>query len=874
MKSFNFAQTFVIDPAIGNKITVNLTGIDLFWMYKPDYQNNISGLMGPGITIYVVNTKDDLPDISGETFANFARVEWGNIITSSDGSVATRFRFNKPLAVNPGKKYAILVSYDGNETFFPWVAKRGMKITNSTNVFPGNFDFIGNYYESVITDGQVGSLEPIQSWRALTDTQLKFRVYIARYMINGVPVSNSTVDPSQWFNLHGTSPFSSVDGNNVIFSYPSPCIENISFDLNQSTVQSFVGSQRVYQNTVFYPGGYQNGSSYVTVSAANSGPNSTLLIANTKLPNGANFKWSDIFSDYAGTKYVTVFDTELTNIRKVQSIISNTVIQVDEPFTFTNTISKFLISPIATIDSFNSHSPEGKSEALMFLTHSNANDSVRFVNNVIEAVTVTAGGLDYSNNDVLYVTGFEYVADKVTTGYFAVGNIVTNSIGGISEVYLSNTGCGFTNSSALHLVIANSIFDPGGLTNSTANTSLGSGATFEYTIGATLQSELSNNIFKDCEVLNLDLHDVTPFFNITSPVNTTQQFYLNSQYYIQDDEDVILGSISYVNPNTSQIVLELNKRKNIVADKIPCFVSYSNEFGVKYSNGATNDKVSALNIYSNNYMLGISISSNNDFVMPTINSTASVEFGKYVINNDYTNEHTNQGNAFAKHLTTLVNFDRFSEDVVVYLDAYRPVDTDIQVYARIQNNQDTQAFDDEDWTRLEIIDGVNIYSSSSKEDDYIELTYGFQGQPNTSITLDGTITTTNNSSTLTGSNTTFSDDLANNDVIKIYDPYFPNTNFMVASVNNITNNTSLTIDTSVLSTINTALVGNGLKVDLMGYKHQAFNNIQFDNVVRYYNESMVKFDGYDKLQLKVVFLSSNLLNIPKVHNIKLAGVSA
>src|SRR4029078_479239 len=177
----------------------------------------------------------------------------------------------------------------------------------------------------------------------------------------------------------------------------------ISFSLANSTVQTFVGAQRVYESTVAYPGGYANGATYVTVSANAS----TTLVANTLLPNGVPFQWSQVFNNYTGIRYVTVFNGSQVNIRLVQSIISNTVIQVSEPFTFSNTTAKFLISPVGTVDGLDVNSPTGKRNEFLRLIGSNANSSVRFVNNVIETISLTAGGTGYSNNDVMYITGFE-----------------------------------------------------------------------------------------------------------------------------------------------------------------------------------------------------------------------------------------------------------------------------------------------------------------------------------------------------------------------------------------------------------------------------------------------------------------------------------
>ncbi|HYT43851.1 MAG TPA: hypothetical protein VEP90_16040, partial [Methylomirabilota bacterium] len=376
-------------------------------------------------------------------------------------------------------------------------------------------------------------------------------------------------------------------------------------------------------------------------------------------------------------------------------------IQVTEPVTFTNSIATFLISPIATVDSLDTSSPSGKKTEFMRMSGSNANSSVRFVNNCIEAITVNVGGTGYLNSDILYITGFENVTGKVIGGYVAVANVQTNSTGGITTLFLSNIGCGFVNSATMIAVVANATSG-----NTTGNTSAGSGATFVYSVGATLKTELTSNIFKNCQLVNLDLADANPFFDMFVPPGTTAALGLRMQYYIQNDVTTFSGFSSFVYPGGQFFPnIQLLKRNRFKVDQQPVFLSYSNEFVVAYSNGFMNDQVNALTVTSNNYILDINTTSNNDFLIVTTDTTPTIEFGKYIYNNDYTLEETNFGNCWARHLTTRTTFARLSEDIRVYLTAYRPANTDLQVYARIQNSGDPEPFDDEDWTRLTMVDG-------------------------------------------------------------------------------------------------------------------------------------------------------------------------
>ena len=116
----------------------------------------------------------------------------------------------------------------------------------------------------------------------------------------------------------------------------------------------------------------------------------------------------------------------------------------------------------------------------------------------------------------------------------------------------------------------------------------------------------------------------------------------------------------------------------------------------------------------------------------------------------------------------------------------------------------------------------------------------------------------------------FSDDLTVGDVVYMYQPLFPE-NHIVVAVEAITDNTNFTMDTT---TTNTSLLAEGMKIEKITYPKQAFNNIQNSNLVRYYNSTTSKFDGYESFAIKIVFLSDSPHRIPRVDDMKAVGVSA
>jgi hypothetical protein len=80
----------------------------------------------------------------------------------------------------------------------------------------------------------------------------------------------------------------------------------------------------------------------------------------------------------------------------------------------------------------------------------------------------------------------------------------------------------------------------------------------------------------------------------------------------------------------------------------------------------------------------------------------------------------NGGNMLAKYVSKKVVLDPTfdSGDLNVYLTAYRPVNTDIHVYYKILNRNDTQTFDDSSWQLMTKIKSSGSLYSNTRDDKY------------------------------------------------------------------------------------------------------------------------------------------------------------
>jgi hypothetical protein len=921
LQLYNLAQSFFLDaePLKGAK-KVGISSIELFFKQKPQASGNKSGIQDPGVSVFIVETDADKkplidPVVTGTSTYDIARVEYENIQTSSDASRPTKFKFDDPIEVETNKEYCLIVRFDGNEDFILWSSKQNDLLLGTNKPSPGpSGKYTGNFYTAfAVTPGDPSQLVPavMPTWKFSSDTDLKFRIYVARYSINGTPVVSATLGANVEINsgTAGSNNANIVYGaNSTQFHLATGYYEYIVYEKKKSKPK-VKGGEWVYQNTVFYPGGSANP---VTVNVVRG---SDLITANSQWPNGQSFNWNSVYGSSNNEEYIVLLSLNddnagerRTDIKKIVSVESNTVLRVDSGMNFTNSAAYFIKSPVAQVDfldksksfdlryKIDNKQKKRTKQDLLVLNHSNANASHRFVNNTLNSVSISVAGGGYNNNEVLYIYGYESVANAIQGGYPAIANIVTNGSGNITAIHLSNVGAGFVNTANVMFTVVNN--STTSVSNATSNTANGSGATFTVTEGTVLRAEFDGDdrkggFFTNCDIINIEISDVIPSANVNNPAGTKYDVLYNNPFFVVQDSNTHLGVTYYIDGdvNRNRKLVKLFDKNGLPYKNTPVLPSRSNEFIIVNAN--TGNPV----VNPPRPNTTINAVSNNDFVCIQPKDLV-LTYSRFNINNDYSGENTNYGNADSKHITTKVNFanGRFAEDLLVYLTAYRPLNTDIKVFARIHNSKDTEAFDDKDWTMLELTDG-DIYSSSADSSDYIEMTFGFQKHPNVAISLTGSVNVQNSTTTnVIGSGTTFSSNaiakLLVNDVVKIYPPLFPD-NYSISVVTAVDSDTQFSINKPIA---NLDIQGSGLKVELigrvgnstvsgLGYPLQAFNNQLNDNVVRYYNSSMIEFDTYDSMQLKIVLLSdlaqvgnatANVIptTVPRVDDIRAIGVTA
>jgi hypothetical protein len=814
--SFGFAQTFYVDPeTVNGAQVVMLYGIDLFFKRKPNPsgQNNTSNLDYPGATLALVSTtSSEVPDLGSALTNGVAVLSYNEIVADSTAVTPSTFIFKRgPVFVETGKYYALVVSFDGDDPCYEvWKNTQNDYIVGTNTRSTGSAGaFRGKYYD-YINSG---------TWTPRNDTDLKMSVYCKKFY-----------------------------SNNAVSELVNEDYEFITYDAKGSL--SFRSEEFVYQRT-----GYLRGTLNVNTSSL------TIVGTNTTF----------LTSGFNSGDYVVITDGTQTNttIKRIQTVSNNSLMYIAEvpefggnyeyngegAPPFTNSSAYYMRTPVAKL--YNDNFSNSK----LILTKSSVNTAIqqnnfsyfRFVNNTISNIAITVGGTGFKNGDIVIVFSNASVSPVATIN--ASATVTTNVSGGIVSLNITNNGLGFVTGGNVAFLI----------TNASSGATSGSAQTLNASIGSTLVGLTSGATVNVTSVYNRSINLFDP--EIVVGVPPTTAYSVNANFSSN-------SSGNYKIDSTKEFKM-LSMDLNTIAQNSSYIMSRSEEVQ-NSSNLYSYEGVSSKSAIVKVNLISL-LPNSSVYSTPYIDTeNLNMYFYNNKINNDSTNEHTYYGNATTKHITTRIdlNNNRAAEDLVVYLDAYQPTGTTIEVYARLYNYSDNQdAFDDKNWTKLIANTSTSDYglSSSINPYDIKEFAYELPYEIPANTTVTGTVTVSTGSNTVTGQGTFFSANVATGDVVKIYSPYFSNTNFFYAQVVSIASNTSLTISKN---TANASILGSGFLMDVAKYHENGFKNIQNSNILRYYNTENSEFDAFNSFAIKIVLLASDPSKTPRVRNIRAIGVSA
>ena len=270
------------------------------------------------------------------------------------------------------------------------------------------------------------------------------------------------------------------------------------------------------------------------------------------------------------------------------------------------------------------------------------------------------------------------------------------------------------------------------------------------------------------------------------------------------------------------------------------------------------------------------MSNKSKYVAPMIDlQSQSLLVYENIINNDLTNEHLSEkGSASSKYVSRNIVLarDLEAEDIKVFVNAYKPANTEIDVYVKIRNSADSFALKDTNWTKLEPTQNKSKFSSDVERKDIIEYGYEFADTlETTNLTEVANLNTDSKTIHLTA-NTTLVGNSTFNDLVKLTNTN-GKTDYQITKVISTANGGSPTITVSDTPFVNSSTIRVG-KVNtdqrLRGFRDpQAPTAFQ----VTYFNTNDEKFVGYDRLAIKIVMRSSSTAKAPVLQDYRAIAVS-
>ena len=270
----------------------------------------------------------------------------------------------------------------------------------------------------------------------------------------------------------------------------------------------------------------------------------------------------------------------------------------------------------------------------------------------------------------------------------------------------------------------------------------------------------------------------------------------------------------------------------------------------------------------------LTLTTSNPYSSPYVRQeNLDVFVERYLIgNNEVTAlEYTNRGQSPSRYISTTVTLadGQTAEDLKVYARIFKPENTSVQIYAKLMNSEDPEAFASKQWTPLELVD-EDIIGTSNKAnmEDMTEVEFRLPAY-HVGTAVVGSFTTESANQVIVSTGSTVNTSISVGDTIRVYSPLFPE-NYFIDTVTAV-NTTTVTVSTPIT---NSSLVASGLNLEVIPKTHSAFLDAQNQNVATYFNSEGAKFQTYNTFAIKIVPVSEDNINIPYLDDFRAVAVSA
>jgi hypothetical protein len=333
-----------------------------------------------------------------------------------------------------------------------------------------------------------------------------------------------------------------------------------------------------------------------------------------------------------------------------------------------------------------------------------------------------------------------------------------------NDEYITVTNLGYSNVSS-GILSGDIVYQS---TNSTANSI---GGTVNTSIKATVDyfDSVKGIIYTSNSTGNFDSNtyvQIHRFANSSgTPNNLTLIAYANTGQLYNPVVDSLVPQLATISPPGTTLNIKYKGTSNsyiLDSEEYKVTPGYESEFFDKERIVASKSN-EVDNMSSNkSFAVRATMTTDTEYLSPVIDLVRKTQL---VIKNDIDpiafeyDEFFNSGVQKSKYVSKVVTLadGQDAEDIQVILTAFRPINSDIQVWVKFLNGDDTDSINQKVWTPL-YNEGGSIYSDPSNPDDFREFVFSV-GSYYTMLSTNGTVTCTNTSNVITGTSTTFSNTL-------------------------------------------------------------------------------------------------------------------
>lgn len=791
------AQTFIVNEPPSGAEGVFITKVDLFFRDKhPVF----------GVELQIRTTENGFPSQKRLPFARKV-LESSQVNTSSTGSIATTFTLDTPVFVRTGENYALcVIPVGGNDGYNIWTAEiGGTDVVTQAPIYKNHESGI------LFTSSNDTAFTPIQT------EDLKYTLYTAEFTSStGTAVFRN---PTEDFIEVGDIIGEFQAGERVYVSNG----DNNTARLSVSSISgTFSNGEVVFQS---------NGTANVATGTVYSTNSSIILVANTT----GNFNTSN-----------TLFGvTSLANCT-VSSVNANVVVNSTTTITVPDSSIYAAGNWIYVSKNNGTNTQVVTVTATPTSTTITVNTAITFTDtNSIIGRVMRNGDLDAAisnvrvHPDMTRILLDDVGIDDTKTLREAIGfkiiGITTGTTAVVKDVYNPPYNSLIPQFAAVSPKSTSLNFSFRGSTNS---------ASYDSSF-IPIKNDIANELY-DKERAVMSRSNEFAYYGGTSSLQVAID--MNS-------------SSTKVSPSIDMIRKNMTFTYNIVAAEEELTGYYLN-----ISNTAGNVSIGDTLTFGSN--TGTVHYANSSFVR-VINTSGSFGSGNtangpsgnvYVNSSEYYSEDKDNGYFRASRYiskSVILAEGQDSEDIRVYLAAYRPAGTNIKVYGKFLNSQDGRNFEDVNWTELTELSSPALLSSTVNKEDFVELEYGLPK----SVEI-----YTSNTSCNTGNNnvTVYTTDYFRaGDFIYIEDA--ATNQFNVRQVANVVNTTVLTVTVTPSINVTSAAVGTipGLKVQTGAFCHA--NN---SGIVRYSSNTDAIYETYKTFAIKILPVTENSYTVPRVGDMR------